>query len=1674
MTIERDRPELADADESALEGLLTRAHQPPRIDGAARARILARLKQELPASSRVARPTGALVVLRRRAPHLAVLCAAAALLLLWWTRAVDTPVTHKNDGRAPRAVALRDGSTVVLDAGAEIIELRERRLSLVEGRALLDVKQAAAPFVVESADGSIENGAGRFVVAKEGDGTRVAVARGRATAEATSGEAVIGAGQTALLRAGAAPVPEEARRLSYLASFAQDALAAGEARDESAVRRGNLLARIPDSEVTWPLALRELTVDVRVEDGVVRATLDQTFFNHINSDLEGVYSFPLPPDAAISRLAMYVDGRLNEGGIVERDRGRDIYEGIVYRRRDPALLEWMNGNEFRVRVFPLPARSEKRIILSYTQPIERLYDTARVEVPLPEIDVPVARVNYRVRVVGGDHYDVRSVSHAFAVTSEGEDRVASFSAENEPLGQDIVLSLREEKPAPRTIASYRDASGTYLMARVQPELPAASAAPAGRDWPGRDWVVLFDTSASRDAAALAAQRRLFAELARQWDVNDRFSVVAFDASVRVLPGGPRRASDAAALDEALSFLAAESAARIGVTDVASALGRANELFGGRPGHVLYLGDGVATAGETRPAALAALIPGHTFVGVAVGSSVDRAALEGLAQATGGTFAAIDPAEDLGWRAFDLVSELNVSRLAGVEAELFDGDGREVKAEIHASARASGGADVVVLARVKDAPPGPLVLALHGRAGAAPWDERVAIPAEPGQARYIPELWARRHIEGLLAHAEDNREAITDLALDHFLVTPFTSLLVLETEADYAKHRVARPKVDGWAFYQAPAQIETRVEPIAERARPFGATVLRRRPSYDLAIPDDWGVMEETVTLTPFRLRTASEFGLIGLLGPTGWGGENLEQSFADTTAETANRRAADPAWWRMPATKAPVGLPPGVGAKSLDLGKLRGGFLSLDGEPWSGVLEGQLRLGKEIAHARLDDLSAFVPALFADGADVERQAIAPHRSDEGTVTAEAVELLGAAAVDAARYRAPGGEVVSLAPGGAFGVSRRTALDLAEEAWFDGERLVAVYPELELVVRREIGAAMALLRERAPFVTPTVAQLQGRYDVRLSAPRVLAIAPLGPSGGGGGAVTELTLDERGRVIRWARQGRALSVSWSDDGFVVEGPAGAERFERLDGAGAPPSEPASFTAVDVPVLERAALLRSLDAAEPRSRAWRQALRQLMALEAALGEPSQASERLRDAGETPARGERVLMGLRGGAAEKPADLPARYLAAVANGQALEKLAGEPGLVGALSALHGLRDAWGTGLRELRARYDRLLERRPSLELRHAALALVGDRFASESANEAVALWDDLAADAGAARPLIQLDARLRAATALVRAGRRDEAAERFEDLLRDADAHALYPPIPAELQSAVLGSVGGSERMRWLVLERRTRLLDARTPHALLAAVEMLATYGVPDDLEVVVNALREVTIADDAIAYRLASLLSARSYAWDAERILAGHTAGEMAYPGLLLLGEIAARDDRVLEASELMRRAMDARPLLLTEMREIYRRRFQLLLQGGRQAGEERLPAALAVAADWRKEDPDNAEIDVLCFRALAARGARDEAWRHLSSIIERHPGEGSAHAQVAQALLDEGHGAEADRELARAFEVEPTNPTWLLRRGDLLASRGDERAARALFQQIVDGTWQDRFAGQVSQARSRL
>ncbi len=875
--------------ERNVETLLETGGEAPRIHDVARARIRASLLERHGKIS-TARPLRTPLV----AVGLGVVAAAAAALIV----ARDTGGGGARDGRG---VVGTQGSSWITAPGGKVTALSPRR-ARVEGAALLDIEPGHGPFVVETAHGTIEVLGTRFLVDASSSRTTTAVVRGQVKLASAQGSVVVHAGEQAIAEPGRPPTRGPAPRLSHLVSWAAEARRAQETA--SAPRRtGSLFARSPGVRAGGqfadgkPLPLERLGVDVVVENQVARVALDQTFYNPHSEVLEGVYKFTIPPEAALQRLAMYVDGKLTESAVVERMRARAIYEELVYRRVDPALLEWAGTGRVDLRVYPLPAQQEKRILLAYTESLPRLYSDWTLRVPMPEIDQPVGELALDVRVRDCATCEVTSTSHAITVRRDDQDAVVTYRQSSATIGDSLVLHVRDPRQETRVVRHDVDGA-SFTLVRSPLELPRID-----RPHRPKTWVVLDDVSASRGPIERRAQADLIDAFVKELDEQDRLAVIAFDVEARTKLGLTRVIDvESRQLRDALAY-----EGDVGATDLASALEAALPLLAGvapEDAMILYLGDGVVTSGPRGLDAIRAKITGKaTFVGVGVGDGPDVHVLQALAAATGGYATTIDLADDLRWRAFDLVAALHTGRITGLEARLVDATGGAVPATVYTrTGQLADGDEIEVVAKLAGGGT-PARLELAGALDGAPWTRSVALggaTSPTGDHAYLPRLWAQRHVAARLlakhepvivapcptvvrgvrgvapppcrteaetreARDEAIRKEVVELGKKYFLLSRHTSLIVLENDAMYTQYGVEKGSGRTWAPYKTPATI-----PVVTRApttRSVGvsddALLVRSRYALFHGDPSENLELDERLVMPNQSLRGTDSWGTIG-------------------------------------------------------------------------------------------------------------------------------------------------------------------------------------------------------------------------------------------------------------------------------------------------------------------------------------------------------------------------------------------------------------------------------------------------------------------------------------------------------------------------------------------------------------------------------------------------------------------------------------------------------------------------------------------------------------------------------------------------------------------------------------------------------------------------------------------
>ncbi len=553
-----------------------------------------------------------------------------------------------------------------------------------------------------------------------------------------------------------------------------------------------------DQPIPWrevPLVIKYHRVAVEITDQVATTHVDQVFVNEASYPIEGTYIFPLPEDAAISSFDMWVDGQKLEGKLLGRDEARAIYEEIVRKQRDPALLEYVGRGAFQASIFPIPSHGERRIELTYTQVLSQTDGLVHYRYPLNTEKFSardIAEVAITVKLE--DQSPLRAIyspSHTVQVVREDDGRATiSYEARNVRPDRDFDLYYGLSVDAIAVnLLSYKtsDEDGFFLLLVTPPVEADADAVVA------KDVVLVLDTSGSMDGDKLIQAKAAADYVLDHLGANDRFNIVAFSSAPRVFADGPVPAARAA---EGHAFIRRLTAA--GSTDINRALLEA--LAGARaerPTVVIFLTDGLPTVGEENPDRIVENVRTNAAKSVrlfafGVGYDVDTVLLDQLSSNQRGLSSYVQP----GQKIDEVVSEFygKVSTPVLVELSAVFSGVQVDDLYPYPLPDLFAGSQLVVAGRYRQGAAADLILSgeVNGQPQATTY-RNLNFVARGGQD-FIARLWAQRKIGYLLSQIRlRDSKTMSQGALDELvkevvalstrygIITPYTSFLVEEPQ-----------------------------------------------------------------------------------------------------------------------------------------------------------------------------------------------------------------------------------------------------------------------------------------------------------------------------------------------------------------------------------------------------------------------------------------------------------------------------------------------------------------------------------------------------------------------------------------------------------------------------------------------------------------------------------------------------------------------------------------------------------------------------------------------------------------------------------------------------------------------------------------------------------------------------
>jgi Ca-activated chloride channel family protein len=578
------------------------------------------------------------------------------------------------------------------------------------------------------------------------------------------------------------------RHLAYTAALA--ALSAGTLHAQGWIQIERPIRPGP----TMPTVVRIASdVRTRIDGRVARVEVEEQFRNVGGGVAEGTYLYPMPGEAVFTDFSLWMGETQVRGEMMSAEQARSIYEEIVRRVRDPALLTLEGHGLIRARVFPIRPGETRRVVLRYTQLLQRAGDALRLRYAVGDrgrapgggaVEQPAAAptgpFRYIVTVPGADAYGT-PYSPTHRVTSRRVGGDLEITLEPDASGDvEIFLPLRRGLVGTSVVTHAPGSEDGYFMLLISP--PNDEEGPAV----ARDLSLVLDVSGSMSGEKVEQAKAALRQALATLRPTDRFRLVAFSSRVTGFRDDfvPATRENLRAAQEFLDGLVADGGTNIaGALD--AVLGEASPAA--RLPIVVFVTDGMPTVGEQSPeriASGAAARIGRTRVfTVGVGFDVNTYLLDRLATEGHGSAEYIAPGANIETAMSAMLAKIQHPALVNLRIA-----SAPVQLEQTYPATLPDlfyGEELVVFGRYHGTGEGPVVVTGERNGRRERFTAEAAFPASQLENAFVPKLWASRRIGDLTRQIRIEGATpslvgeVRDLGLRYGILTEYTSYLVQE-------------------------------------------------------------------------------------------------------------------------------------------------------------------------------------------------------------------------------------------------------------------------------------------------------------------------------------------------------------------------------------------------------------------------------------------------------------------------------------------------------------------------------------------------------------------------------------------------------------------------------------------------------------------------------------------------------------------------------------------------------------------------------------------------------------------------------------------------------------------------------------------------------------------------------
>ncbi len=551
----------------------------------------------------------------------------------------------------------------------------------------------------------------------------------------------------------------------------------------------------------FPLEVKYHNVEVKIDDTVATTSIDQVFFNPTRYRLEGYYLFPVPSRGVIKKFSMFINGKETGAELLDAGKAKRIYEDIVRKMKDPALLEYTGRKVFRARIYPIEPFSEKRVKISYTEILNRDGSTFEYIYPLNTEKFSAKKLkNVRIKVDIDSKVDIRNVycpTHKVDITRKGERNVRVVYEEiNVRPDTDFKLyfdSTPDEVGI--SVRSYKKVGedGYFLLSMTPGFGKSKYSIP-------KDICFVLDVSGSMSGKKLEKAKNALKFCINNLRTGDRFEVIKFSTEaeslfniLKLVNGGTR--------GKAEKFI--DELRAVGGTNIEEAIAGALKISKSidRPYIIVFITDGKPTIGETDEDKIVEMIRKRNTEGTriftfGIGNDLNTHLLDKITSLTRAYRSYISEKEDIEVKVSGFFRKIESPVLTDLKLDFGSGI-RVSKKYPRDIPDFFKGSSISILGRYRGS--GSTEITLKGKISGRKkiFRSKCKFTSDSGNDDFIPLLWSSRRIGYLLDQIRLNGEKkeiieeIILLAKKYGIITPYTSFLIIEDE----KKLVSRRKIE---------------------------------------------------------------------------------------------------------------------------------------------------------------------------------------------------------------------------------------------------------------------------------------------------------------------------------------------------------------------------------------------------------------------------------------------------------------------------------------------------------------------------------------------------------------------------------------------------------------------------------------------------------------------------------------------------------------------------------------------------------------------------------------------------------------------------------------------------------------------------------------------------------------